>query len=84
MALVMFILSCIWILWVLFFHKWQKQTLFFVRKDSFNSIGDASLNLELPLAMVVSTLGIYICIIQLGAIEILQYCCLFVLVCAKG
>lgn len=41
--------------------------------------------LELPFAMVVvSILGTDIGIAQLGAVKILQYCCLFVLVGAKG
>ncbi len=40
--------------------------------------------LELPLAMVVSILETDIGIAQLGAVKILQHCCLFVLVGAKG
>ncbi len=67
------------------FPQIAETTTFLVRKDSFNLIGDKPLNLESPLAMIVSILGTDIGIIQLlGAIAILQYCCLFVLVGAKG
>ena len=65
------------------FPQIAKKNNIYVHKDSFGSIGD-KVNLELPLAMTVPCLGTNIGIIPLGAIAILHYCCLFVLVSAKG
>jgi hypothetical protein len=54
-----------------------------VHKDSFSSIGD-KLNFIITFGLNESFVRNTYGIIQLGAIAILQYCCLFVLVSAKG
>ena len=84
MALIMFIVSCIWISWILFFTQISETNRHFLSAKIHLVQLVINLILELPLAMMVSFLGTDIGIVQLGAIEILQYCRLSVLVRDKG
>ncbi len=68
---------------IIFYTNIGNKQAFLVRKDPFSSIGDKP-NFRITVSHDGIFLGTDIGIVQLGAIEILQYCRLSVLVRDKG